>query len=322
MGFQVKVILDSISPNGKRLTTVEMTYPRFIHAEFMTHRDRARNAASSRAIPWKRLKKSFRSKVHDESYGTVSAEHAESANPQLEDYEDNCMFKMIMTEPVIPLSFDGEQKGMQSASPIEDQEGAKKIWLEARDNAVKSADALAALGVHKSICNRLTEPFMWITVLCTATEWNNFFRLRCHPAAEKHFQKIAYMVKDALEHSRPIARMSGELHLPYLDEEEADEAEMAQRREIIHRVDYWRKVSVGRCARLSYLTHDGKRSPDEDVALAERLIRPPGDVDEEVMHASPFEHVAEASRDSAYRSGPFLGWKQYRKEFRNENLNG
>jgi hypothetical protein len=37
------------------------------------------------------------------------------------------------------------------------------------------------LGVTKQICNRLLEPWMWITVLVTgSTEgWENFFKLRC-----------------------------------------------------------------------------------------------------------------------------------------------
>lgn len=294
MGFRAAVILDSIGPNGKRLTSVEMTYPRFIHAEFMTHRDRARNAASSRAIPWKKAKP------------------GKTEPKEIEDLIDKCMLKMIMTDPVIPISFDVEQKGMQSGAALSEsnQRIAKSIWLEARDYAAACADRLAEMGVHKSICNRLTEPFMWITVLCTATEWNNFFRLRCHPAAEKHFQLIAGMVRDVIANSKPQPLTAGEWHLPYIKDNELYDS---------FGMDEVKKISVGRCARLSYLTHDGKRDPIEDIKLCEKLIKPPGDPDEEVMHASPFEHVAEACSEMI-RSGPFIGWKQYRKEFPNENL--
>ena len=49
--IEAKVILDSVSPAGKRITTLQLKYPRFIHSEFMTHRAFSRNAASSRAIP-------------------------------------------------------------------------------------------------------------------------------------------------------------------------------------------------------------------------------------------------------------------------------
>ena len=315
MGYRAKVILDSIGPNEKRLISVEMTYPRFIHAEFMTHRDRARNAASSRAIPWKAKGKPTR--IKDMPPGSVTigkgqfSEISLDENETYEYYKPNCMYSMIMTEPVIPLSFDAEQKGMQSGDAVLDQEEARRIWLKARDNAVASADALAALGVHKSICNRLTEPFMWITVLCTATEWNNFFRLRCHPAAEKHFQKIAGMVRQAIKESTPQKLMPGQWHLPYVEEEDYRAAGGSS--------TILKMVSVGRCARLSYLTHDGKRDIGSDVALAEKLLRPPGDPDEEIMHASPFEHVASPSYN-LIRSGPFIGWKQFRKEFPNENL--
>ena len=51
--YQAKIICDSISPVGARITTFELVYPRFIHGEFMTHRVFSRNAASSRAIPVK-----------------------------------------------------------------------------------------------------------------------------------------------------------------------------------------------------------------------------------------------------------------------------
>jgi len=57
MAFAAEVVLDSINPDRQRLCSVLATYPRFIHAEIMTHRDRARNAASSRAIPWKAKRK-------------------------------------------------------------------------------------------------------------------------------------------------------------------------------------------------------------------------------------------------------------------------
>lgn len=310
MGFQAKIILDSIGPNGIRLTSVQMTYPRFIHAEFMTHRDRARNAASSRAIPWKKLKPGVK----------LSSEDAVGLGDYLGHYIDNCMMKMIMTEPVVPLSFDGEQQGMQSAGPIENQAEAQRIWLEARDAAVKYADQLATLGVHKSLCNRIVEPWMWITVLCTATQWGNFFRLRCHPAAEKHFQLIASMTRNAIRNSMPTRLKSGEWHCPYLLESEQRDLKNAVHSKDEVAVDRLKKYSVARCARLSYLTHDGTINPDNDMKLVNKLLAPPGDPDEEVMHASPFEHVAEATNDARLRSGPFIGWKQFRKEFPNECL--
>lgn len=251
------------------------------------------------------------------------------------------MKAMILSDPVIPLSFDGEQKGMQSAEPVADQENAKRIWLEARDLAVHAAQKLADLGVHKSLCNRLTEPFMWITTLMTATEWNNFFRLRCHPDAEKHFQKIAGMIREAITASTPQQLKAHEWHMPYIQEEDSVIAlDMVKyvrhpgigERILIHRafgVDYetaefqtrdelLREVSGARCARLSFLTQEGKRDLTEDLNLFNRLIRRKDDV----LHASPLEHVCEASDDPHLRSGPFHGWRQLRKRFPNENVPG
>jgi len=52
--IEAEIIKDSIAPSGSRLTTFVLTYPRFIHSEFMTHRMFSRNASSSRAIPFKK----------------------------------------------------------------------------------------------------------------------------------------------------------------------------------------------------------------------------------------------------------------------------
>ncbi len=297
--FDVKVVLDSLAPCGKRLTTITATYPRFIHSEIMTHRDRERNAASSRAIPW---------------------EHKPGAKAT-----NKSMKEMILMEPVVPIRFGSELKGMQTGGEIATPELARAIWLKARDNAVESAQALADLGVHKSICNRLTEPFMWITVVMTATEWKNFFRLRCHPDAEIHFQKIAGMIRDALAASTPtpppaiaLATHNGERfgeqeeswHLPFVTG--VDLYDLL--------VDYGledvKAISAARVARVSYLTHEGKRDPVKDLDLFQRLADGSG-----FGHWSPHGHVAKASGELV-RSGPFIGWEQYRKQFPNENLEG
>lgn len=285
MAFSAKVVLDSISPAGKRLISVEFTQPRFVHSEFMTHRDRGRNAASSRAIPWERMK------------------------------------KMIIDDPVIPLRFGLESKGMQQGEDVlspENEARAKQIILRMRDQCVNGAEELAALGLHKSICNRYTEPWMWITVLTTATEWSNLFRLRCHPMAEVHFQTAMLMVRQVIRVSRPRLLPVGAWHLPYLNADEYSQSLDCT----VSDMEMWKKVSAGRCARLSYLTHDGRRDLHLDVKLAEKLIHPPLDPDEDIMHASPFEHLGECMKDGAHRSGPLIGWKQYRKEFANENVEG
>ena len=144
--INAQIIADSINPQGDRITTYLLTYPRFIHSELMTHRVFSRNSASSRAIPFKK------------------------------------MVKMVEEDPFIPIAWQKDHKGMQGSEYAQypDTEDFKVIWLEARDNAIKSAQ-LAQTGrvkLTKQLCNRLLEPFMWHTVLVTATEWENFFELR------------------------------------------------------------------------------------------------------------------------------------------------
>lgn len=298
MNFEVKIIEDSISPAGKRLTTITATYPRFIHSEIMTHRDRARNAASSRAIPWPK------------------------------------MSEMVSEHPVVPIKWGMEQSGMQTGDEIPEKfrKLAKEIWLRARSSALEYADMLANIGrtydqmalgnltetekqikIHKSIPNRIVEPWMWITVVMSATEWKNFFRLRCHPDAEVHFQKIACMIRDAMAESKPVER---KYHLPFIQEDELQDVA------ILHdglpeNVDRLCRVSTARCARVSYLTHEGKRDQAKDLELFDRLCQGSG-----FGHWSPHEHVAFADHNPNKISGPFRGWEQYRKFFQNENEPG
>jgi hypothetical protein len=234
--------------------------------------------------------------------------------------------------PVVPISWGAEQSGMQAGGEIPEKFRplARQLWLEACASALRHADMLANIGrtfaerfpdqvepgdsdvrIHKSIPNRITEPWMWITVVMTATEWANFFRLRCHPDAEIHFQKIATMIRDALAESKPVERW---YHLPFIqdDERSADVSGWKYRETLA-------KVSTARCARVSYLTHEGTRSIDADLALFDRLCQGSG-----FGHWSPHEHVACAFSGTRAdtRSGPFLGWLQFRKEFANENLAG
>lgn len=291
MSFEVEIIADSVSPAGKRLTTITATYPRFIHSEIMTHRDRARNAASSRAIPWPK------------------------------------MSEMISEHPVIPIKWGMEQSGMQTGDEIPEKFRAlaEDIWLQAMRSAKAYADMIHNIGrtseelwpgtltedekkikIHKSIPNRIVEPWMWITVVMTATEWKNFFRLRCHPDAEIHFQKIACMIRDALAESVPKELKPSEWHLPFiLPEDYAD-----------HDIETLKKVSSARCARVSYLSHLGTRSMDLDIQLFDKLAAGSG-----FGHLSPLEHIA-TPVDSNVRSGPYVGWKQYRKEIPNECAEG
>jgi hypothetical protein len=186
MKIQAKILADSISERGDRITTYLLTFPRIILAEFNTHRAFSRNSASSRAIPFKK------------------------------------MVESVQTNPFIPIAWQKDHKGMQgteylSDAPagVSDKEFAIDMWLEARDAAVINSKILNDTGVTKQLCNRLLEPFMWHTVICTATDYDNFFNLRCpeyliswypsdRPEALEPTQAIFKSRKDA------IARTEGE----------------------------------------------------------------------------------------------------------------
>lgn len=302
--ISAKVILDSISTAGIRLVTMELKYPRFIHGEVMTHRDRARNSASSRAIPWRKWKDGIDGVRLREGWRRGDVSMA----TMVAGLDPRCMMAMIMSDPVVPLSFDGEQRGMQSGEAVACQERARGIWLAARDEAVIRADELWEMGIHKSLVNRIVEPWMWMTTLMTASEWANLLRLRDHDAAEKHFRVLARAIRVALEESIPVER---DEHAPYLMVGEAELEDRAL-------------ISAARCARVSYLNHEGTVDLKKDRDLAQRLINPSNALNgdkNDAIHASPFEHVAIAGKPGEW-SGPFHGWIQFRKTFKGENVSG
>jgi hypothetical protein len=146
--IEAKVIADSISPQGDRLTTFILTFPRIILSEFNTHRMFSRNSASSRAIPFEKMVKSV---------------------------EEN---------PFIPIAWQKDHKGMQGSEYFTDNQDIQRLedlWILQSREAIKSAQSLNNLQTTKQLCNRLLEPFMWHTVIITSGKegLENFFDLRC-----------------------------------------------------------------------------------------------------------------------------------------------
>ena len=265
--YDAKIVADSRSPSGARLTTFEVTLPRIVLAEFNTHRALSRNSASSRAIP---VAKSI---------------------------------QQVIDDPFIPETFARNQPGMQGDSALEDSESARAVWVKACDDAVCHAQELERLGLHKALANRILEPFKWQTIIVSATEWDNFFALRTDANAQAEIRKPAQMMLNLYENHEPMEIKSEWWHLPLLSVYEYADA-------IDGNWNFWKKVSVARCARVSYLTHDGKRSFHKDVELHDSLL--------ENGHLSPFEHVATPTRVSMPPSN-FVGWRQYRKEIAYED---
>jgi len=302
MAYSADIIADSVSDNGDRITTVIIEIPRMVWSEFLTHRDKSRNSASTRAIPTER-----------QVMGVLDA-------------------------PFVPDQWGINQPGMQPGEALdaEQAEIAVTDWLRARDHAVIGAVALmggtknvrdeqlrerlielrerynygpevdaVAQAIHKQYAGRLLEPFMWHRAIVTATEWENFFALRDNPLAQHEIQVIAHMIRMAYEQSQPRLLRQGEWHLPFIRDYERN-LPFAQ---LI-------KMVVARCARISYSNYgSGEPDPEKDVALYDMLLHD--------GHMSPFEHVARPmtarelsmeDRDLRLRFSNFFGWWQHRQD--------
>lgn len=212
----------------------------------------------------------------------------------------------VCEDPVIPIHWGAAQKGMQAFNEVsaEAQKAAREIILDLRDKAIDAAERLLELGLHKQVINRYLEPWMWCTVLVTATDrcWRHFDSLRREKNAEPHIHRIADLAAEERAKSTPVVLQMGEWHLPLFG---FDGDELVN--DPMERV----KISAGRCARTSYKTHDGRRDLEADIQLAESLVLN--------RHFSPTEHQAQVVSSSEVIYSNFHGgWKQYRKFLPNE----
>lgn len=324
--IQAKIVADSINIQGDRLTTLEVVMPRYILAEFNTHRMLSKNSASSRAIPFSK------------------------------------MVKEIEERPFIPYAWQKDHKGMQGTEYLENShliEEATRLWLKARDNAVMSATLLngsvGGKAVTKQLVNRLLEPFMYHKVLVSATEWQNFFNLRCPSytfhdndkdkqdwvfksrkeaikmlgenelveytsgvktlkelttldwlgvntgQADIHMMILAEAIYDAIKESTPTKLKDGEWHIPYGDNlNEIDITQvwtkLSTKENVISITELKAKISIARCARLSYQTLGDNPVIDyeADLKLYDTLYNS--------GHASPAEHIARAMTEEEHNS--------------------
>lgn len=245
-----EIILDSVSPyTGDRLTTMRVTMHRFILAEMNTHRAFSRNSASSRAIPVNRR------------------------------------IRQVEEDPARPVEWGRNRAGMVAGEPLDarDEEKAEYYWEQAARNAVEAARRLGEVGVHKQVVNRLLEPFLWHTVLVSATDWSNFFTLRLASDAQPEMRAAAVAMFEAYNASVPTRRSR---HVPFGGEIE---------------------TAVARCARVSYGRDDEDRGIGADREMFSRLLSS--------GHLSPFEHVAWASPG---RHANYQGWYQLRTALERE----
>lgn len=306
MTIEVKIIADSISPEGVRLTTFELEYPRFIHAEIMTHRVFSRNAQSSRAVP----------------------------------------VAKGLEQPILSPVVWGKNKAGMSSDESLSPEAINEVsyyWNSLARYCQDFAERMATAGLHKQWANRCLEWFSPIKVVVTATEWDNFLWLRDDPeAAQPEIVELARKIKQALAESDPQLLQPGEWHLPYINSTDNIEYGHTQRDYYVPSEDGFtqvsleiaKKLSASACAQVSYRRLD--LSLDKALEIYEKLFNGPK------PHLSPVEHqatpvsyafahfpqtnpthmmlpssfeagVTHCTRNSELWSGNFRGWIQQRQ---------
>ncbi|MGQ1358465.1 FAD-dependent thymidylate synthase (plasmid) [Acinetobacter baumannii] len=263
-----KVIADSISPSGNRITTFEIEYPRFILSELNTHKMLEKNSSSSRAIPIIR------------------------------------MIEQIESNMAVPLYWGKAKSGMQADGEVDDltKKMAETSWLGEFQSAKESAIWMDDMFVHKQIANRLLEPFQMMKTVITGTDWDNFFNLRIHPDAQPEFCMLAYKMYVAMKESVPMQLKAGEWHLPYINVERTYISENGEDWDIGSDIVYYtgnlsdgnlsgpltleeaQRISASCCAQTSY------RKSDDSLEKADKIFDML--IKADVLHASPFGHLA------------------------------
>ncbi|MEI7819132.1 MAG: FAD-dependent thymidylate synthase [bacterium] len=370
MSYSCRILTDSSNElfgQPYRLTTFEIEFPRMVLAEFNTHTILSRNSASSRAIPVKKQLK----RVLDDPYvpfywgknvpgmqapEPIPAERVHEAETAWLRARDLAVLQVL--ELLLGTRLLGNQlsqligRSQETILTSDRYNWAFEQILEEIDQLMEDEQIL---NVHKQLANRLLEPFMWHTVITTGTNWKNYFGLRCHNDAQPEIRVIAEMMRDVYgmelpdetssnrldftpyqawakagyEVSQPQPLLPGEWHTPLVTRGQIEE----------YGIDWEtaRDVSAGRCARVSYLTHDGRVDWQADIELATSRLAPSG-------HMSPFQHVGRAMQESETPmmlslpalnpnqqstvdnfsvkphvwSGNFQGFVQYRKLLPNE----
>ena len=262
---EVKIIADSIAHDAPRLTTFQVKYWRPLLAETNTHRVFSRNASSSRA-------RSFES-----------------------------MCDEAVTETFCPAHWNHEQKGMQGGAEFDEEikafiDGKIQDLADITVQHIKNIDeevyARTGHHIHKQYLNRYTEPFRPVIQLITATEWRNWNKLRISDLAQPEIMDLANLMSAVRANAQPTVLTDKGWHLPYIIPSEWERFD----------IDTLKKLSVARCARVSYGT-SYKADVERDIALHDRLLKN--------GHLSPFEHVATPSFDKTLERN-LKGWIQYR----------
>jgi thymidylate synthase ThyX len=311
VGISAHVVADSIH-DGSRLTTFEATFPRLILSEVNTHGRLSKNSASSRAVPsWKRLVDLVLHPFVPIEFGKNRAgmQATELASPEdTEAARTNWLVGRDVTAIQVFMLAGGESQILKDAKGdprAEEVCSQVKLLMKQYPDVVARLISLSA-GVHKQLVNRVLEPYAWHTVIITGTHWRNFYGLRASDKAQPEFDQLAISMARAHRESVPRRLEASEWHLPFVLEE--DRTEITDNKLLA-------RIASARCARVSYLTHDGKRNTDADFKMVDGL--------QSHGHVSPFAHPAMAYDPTQVYAPGYNGnfspkWVQYRKTLENE----
>lgn len=314
--ISAKIIAHSKSTvTGKEIVTFELVYPRFIHGELMTHRMFSRNAMSSRAVPIEK------------------------------------MIDQVRTDTATPVHWGKNQPGMQAKEELTGSElsWVMSAWWASAEQAADEAEYMSKHGAHKQIVNRILEPFQWMKTVVTATEWENFFWLRNHEDAQPEIKRLAEVMLEALQVSKPDILNHGEWHVPYVASYRTTRGDLVYTGQPqiaedgngfaeMYSLEDALAISSSCCAQVSYRLLDD--SLEKARMIYKRLV------ESEPVHASPFEHqaspiaetyqwdsdrpwhnpsndrtmvttwqkgITHTDRDGNFWSGNFKGWIQHRQ---------
>jgi thymidylate synthase ThyX len=284
-GIKATIIKDSVSPDGVRMTTFELEYPRFIHQEVLTHRMLSKNCASSRAIPVER------------------------------------MLELVRENPAMPVWWGKNQPGMSAKEELLDSMEVKQYWKNASVSMADVALYMSQLGLHKQIANRITEPWQRMKTVISGTEWANLLWLRDHEDAQPEFAVLARCIAEEFNNNTPVELKKGQWHLPYVESVLTcnNNQIFYNGDEIISLIDA-RKVSASCCAQVSYRRLDD--SLEKSIAVFDRLVGATRVHASPFEHqATPMDFtftmnsdgVTHKTRDNDLWSGNLREWIQYRQ---------
>lgn len=276
-----KIIKDSISVDGIRLTTLHLRYPRMIHAEILTHRNFSRNGRSSRAVP---------------------------------------VLTLMEEKPYTPY-FKANKPGMVAGEEFTGwkQKSLQLQWKLLANITKLFVYGFAKQGVHKQWANRPLEWFGYIDVLVSSTEWNNFFALRIEDGAQPEIKELAEKVKEALDNSTPVELDVGDWHLPYITWNDFINASNYIHTNLIVDVEpleIVKKISVARCARLTIRPFNGNSTIEAELARFDKLMvsRPVhASPAEHIATPDVYKSGPDHFWLNDHQHGNFTGWRQFRK---------